>query len=976
MPPPAFSRIALAAALIEYDNDPEDPTNVQRSAQESAIFAHLRKSGPIPKPQSVMDYEDLPEPKRSKNYLSVALPSDADAGLMSPVSPHDGASGYPSRRSRETRRSLDILRDQGEEYFQRAERGEDDDDEEYQNEEDEDEDVDLTSWGLDSLMPPKPENKGKAVPRPTKRSGPARLRPASEHLDNLPNPYSPQSTENDHSALTQLPPRRRPSNAAAAARSATVYGDIGRHLYLDGHEPSSADAVAATFPLAGPARRHTIAMPDEFGEMTGADPTPLIPPPPRPHSRSTIGPLVTPLPSSRPASALDMLADEDNAFAVPLPPPERMSKFDPKAARRSRTLSGGSWISNDELNDARAKALRVTEDGVLDDFDGRSVAGMTGTGAPSVMTGIAEAGNRNSQFPTSLSVAENADRRLSRLELMRPKVLIMPSPLRDRNNDPDPTADELRRRGGGFADSTGDRPLPVGFRSTNSVLNQAGLGPGTGRPSMGARPPTMALGAPGVPPEGGLSELLAPNPRMSMSTSQLMFRNTLAGIDGQRDVSYQDIEGRMQRATQDGEKIEVYEEDEREIENAYNEMHHPTGKLMGKSLMDALEARKAEIKGKRRVFTGDNRPSMMERSKPSASGAGLQRKSTLIDPASFDMPQIAVVDNQGRPIRETADQNKAGRPLRPGDKRASKGPLLTFDESKPGMGGGALSPGRPGMKPRASVFGVDTLWEKEVSKLERIKQAEEEEAAAERLREEEEKRAFAEAYAGGKKGKKGSKRKPGAEGTPTSPGGDEATSPGAPPSPGAPVLPDISRVSTSGRPRPAPVQDDEDDMAEFGATKATKERRRTSTATLGVKGWFAGGSDDEDDGSRAVTPNSNSAMTPAGSLSRPGLVASGSGRGSFAGLNSALAPVMDDDEEDEDLPLTQVRASVFMRPPQPPADDSDEDAPLVTLKPKAQLSPAPSAPKPTSNDDDSDEDNVPLGLRASTMFPSSFNMPR
>jgi len=559
MPPPAFSRIALAAALIEYDNDSDDPNIVKRSAQDSAIFSHLRRSGPVPKPQSVLEYDDLPEPRRTRNFLRIALPHDADVGILSPTEPHEP----PPRRSRDTRRSLDVLREQGEEYFERHQNGEDD--EEHSDAVSSIENVDLASWGLDSFIPEKSKgSKDKAKPR--QRSGPARIRPASEHLDNLPNPHSPQEMDHESPMLNPIP--ERPS----AARSHSLFGDAGmRKLFLD--EQIAGNADPSTFPLSG--RRRTIAMPDEFGEMISALP---ILPPPRPGSAvdMSVDPSTVPFPDSRPASALGSLnPEEENTFAVPLPPPDRVSRFDPKAAAQSRPLSGSSWISTEELRAARQRAPSNASLGsrveMQDSAENRD---------PSIMTGLADAGNRNSQMPPD-SFADM--RRLSRLQLMRPKVLIMPSPLREVKNNPNPLVAELKHRGG-FEDSTGDRPLPVNFR--------ASAAPGV---QPGPRPLSMVGGGP-----GGLNEMLLPNnPRMSLSTTQLMFRNNLL-VGGQRDVSYQDIDNHLARATQEGEKIEVYEEDPYLIENEFLELQRPTGKLLGKSLMDTLEARKAEIRGKKR----------------------------------------------------------------------------------------------------------------------------------------------------------------------------------------------------------------------------------------------------------------------------------------------------------------------------------------------------------------------------------------
>lgn len=356
------------------------------------------------------------------------------------------------------------------------------------------------------------------------------------------------------------------------------------------------------------------------------------------------------------------------------------------------------------------------------------------------------------------------------------------------------------------------------------------------------------------------------------------------------------------------------------------------------------------------------------------------RKSTLIDPESFNMPQIAIVDGEGRPIRQDGEDEPARRPTVK-DKRASSAPLLDFGAANGDSGGLSPAATRAGTKTRGSVFGVDTLWEREVSRLERVKQAEAE-AEAEERRQDEEARNW------GSKNKKGKpKRK-----SQLSP--NLAADENQPPTTSTrgnqpPILPDISRVSTSGRPRPRPVKDDmsDDEMAEFGT--GGRERRPESTATLGVKGWFAGGSDDEDDASRR-SPDSR-ALTPNLPMP-PGVRGSISPR--VAGL-PRLAPVADDDE-DEDEPLVnkmnQIRASVSAPLAPPLEDDSDEDAPLVNLQAKARssfgvvqepppqnLSPKPSLSPPNAqnkdDDDDDEDDNVPLGLRASTSFPPNLNVP-
>lgn len=333
------------------------------------------------------------------------------------------------------------------------------------------------------------------------------------------------------------------------------------------------------------------------------------------------------------------------------------------------------------------------------------------------------------------------------------------------------------------------------------------------------------------------------------------------------------------------------------------------------------------------------------------STSGLNRQTTLIDPATLNMPSVAVVDGEGRPIV----RDEEGGLVRRGTKRASSAPLLDLGD------GGLSPPGRPGMKTRGSVFGVDTVWEREVSKLEKLKQAELEEDA--------------ERQATMKKSSSKGKRK-------SSPLSNENTPPIGPSTSresNAPVLPDISRVSTSGRPRAVPMPDSDDEELDGDAQASKRQRRRVSTATLGVTGWFAGGDSDEDDNGSRLTPGSR-ALTPNSTGAKGAISPNGAPR---------LAPVVDDDE-DEDVPLVakahQLRQSVFGLggPPRgpPPPDDSDEDVPLSNIKAKPRVASAgsPKLRSPTSpaskaaNDADSDEDNVPLGLRASTLFPPSKSL--
>lgn len=102
---------------------------------------------------------------------------------------------------------------------------------------------------------------------------------------------------------------------------------------------------------------------------------------------------------------------------------------------------------------------------------------------------------------------------------------------------------------------------------------------------------------PGAP----ASQMFTGNPRTSMTLSQLAFRNTLM-VGGERDIAYSDIDRNLPRATEEGEQAEIWVEESQEQPAAenYSITGRPAGKLFGKSLIDALEIRKANMRSKQR----------------------------------------------------------------------------------------------------------------------------------------------------------------------------------------------------------------------------------------------------------------------------------------------------------------------------------------------------------------------------------------
>ena len=233
-------------------------------------------------------------------------------------------------------------------------------------------------------------------------------------------------------------------------------------------------------------------------------------------------------------------AEDDNPFAIHHP--SHISRFDPKAAR-TRTQSSISMGS------------RM----ILENHTG------------SVMTE-----NRNAHF--------REPRYATTLDLLRPKVLVMPSPLQAVTPTIPKQPTTIARDG--FEISTDGPPLPPGAR-TSRRLSSASI--------MASETVPLA------------SNSFIPNPHIDLTLSQKTFRNTL--VVGGRSGSYIDVDGGLPRATEDGEQVMVEELPKEEIlppptpppEEDFK-AKRPAGKLYGKSLIDDLENRKAQMRSKQRYL--------------------------------------------------------------------------------------------------------------------------------------------------------------------------------------------------------------------------------------------------------------------------------------------------------------------------------------------------------------------------------------
>ncbi|KAJ3567506.1 hypothetical protein NP233_g6328 [Leucocoprinus birnbaumii] len=838
--PAAFSRLQLAAALLEYDNDPDNPDAPRRSAQESAIFAHFRRHLPTTAPQASA---------RQSDYLGVSLPSET--GSL------NGRESVPG--TRRSRGSIDALRNP---FGADSNDGEEEAEEEME--------VDLTSWGLDAFMPKDKSRKGKGKAPSVAATAP----PTTTVRSHLPSTSPEQAFLAPRRAISYSRSMSLGGSADFLREAGSPPADFRRRSIASPLDVANMEVNRAAFPrqrssstsmMQGVAEVSSqgVPFPTSSTRATSPGPSESISVR-RPHtrtfsmasmnSRMMLGEVKEE--ESRPHSTYeddeDIPAQEDNPFA--LQPPSQTSRFDPKYGAHARTISNASLGTRALLNDDRN----------------------------SVMTGVGGEFTRERRYSTTL-------------DLLRPKVLVMPKKV-------------LRF------------PRMV-------LLSLLALAPPAGSQVslilLILLPPPIA------------SNSFTPNPLSDLTPSQQLFRNTLA-VDGQFDAYPEDLP----RAYEEGEQAQLYPE-EIEIEEPLpspllpeaSVPKRPPGKLFGKSLIDDLEMRKAQMRNKQRVFYGDQRPSMMARGET-------QRSSTLIDPATL-----------GRPTSQFLHHSTSGEGLA---RRNSGKPLLSFENDK--IPNSAPMPDRP-MNSR-SVFGPDKLWEREMAKLREIEAREKVEEEERRKREEEDERRKS-----AKKGKKRRKDKQQMENAsllpPESlltPDSDIGTRVSAEP----PMLPAIERAT---RRAPPPANDDDDDEESDDEEIAAVHAHRGPEPS-----WHAGSSDEEDGPRRTTGVGPRYANRSRGSNPPP------------------------DAESDEDVPLVATLQKAFqqnagLRPPrfnQLGDEDEDEERPLSTLLEKAKVKKASSSVLDINFDKlsitdgsrskvaEDEDDNQPLGLRASRV-PSAFN---
>ncbi|WWC69099.1 uncharacterized protein I206_103035 [Kwoniella pini CBS 10737] len=371
----------------------------------------------------------------------------------------------------------------------------------------------------------------------------------------------------------------------------------------------------------------------------------------------------------------DIVNDEPNPFALPAPPPELGSRFDPKILqtqrqpsfdqdKRSYSRSSGI-ILNDHQQPPYTSRSRSTFYPQEEEYDDTEYIEPNPLVSPSfkVPNKVWEDIPTPEQYGRPLKphkYRNNPPKPLDRLTMLRPKTLIMPSSLANRYSPPPPQI----KLPEGY--TLGEKPLPPGAKTQ------------------------------GERPKSGFNHL---------SISQRTFRSSLM-VNGLHDEEF------VGGATEDGEMgIKGRDLDVGALERR-------PGKLFGRSLMDELEARKSAQKGKQRVFTGDSRPAMMARS------SMFEPPTISLSPTSPPLPGSA---NSNRPQSMHPIGNRA--PLLSFDSKGDIHPTSPDNLGIPDQGG-RISKSK-------SVFGVDQIWEKELAKLKLIQEEDRRIAEFQKMEEEE-----------------------------------------------------------------------------------------------------------------------------------------------------------------------------------------------------------------------------------------------
>lgn len=339
------------------------------------------------------------------------------------------------------------------------------------------------------------------------------------------------------------------------------------------------------------------------------------------------------------------------------------------------------------------------------------------------------------------------------------------------------------------------------------------------------------------------------------------------------------------------------------------------------------------MRSKQRVFTGDNRPSMMA------------RQSTLIDQNALLSPPQAPVQNDGDLL--TPHSRSAASSLNRRPNTMHDVPLLNAPE---GDGGDHQRMGKS-----RSVFGVDTVWEREMVKLKGIQEAQtkaEAEAAAKEAAKERKKAERAEKRKSrwGRKSKMlGASDAPEVDenGRPISMMPEDARM--------ASMNSETTRMSRLSMMDPRMSSDDIEELDGYDSAHGHADRiparpptlnfepespaigsiepeqpaqpqERRPGSRLGVDDWFRS-SDEEDGGNGGRTPRRPVSAQPPQLQQLQVSVSDGESDEELPLSRLRRMAVDDDDDDDdssdEDVPLSRIKAQVA---------DSDEDVPLSQLR--------------------------------------------
>ncbi|KAJ9096393.1 hypothetical protein QFC21_005215 [Naganishia friedmannii] len=691
----AFNRVALAAALLEYDNDNPASGLAPRKARESAIILGAAAAPPPPPPHQRPDI-------RASSV---------------------GRDGQRAQQQQHRLSGIGIIEDRGSTYGYIP--GRPTEEEEEQGEMDMAE-VDLSSWGLPETFLPPQQIRDQ---RPTYRVDTTTDHTLSDRITSPTNSTYAQNVVK--SAVIASPSNRRNrkgrtvsfhdytsvlynhnnNDSSTPANREDSEQDPMEELAQHQHQPQDMAPYSTTVrprssmsvmnrgrptsPFNAPhaASSPTTASPSFILSPTGSVAPLHVPLPPSPgqgqghgvYQQHQIMEMVS-TPTSPTRSTCEPLRHGDaNPFALPAPAGRRVSRFDPKITTPSPVEMQGPAQADGAGGPSRASY----------NAGFRPVSQASGYFPPLIHT------HDRSHRAAASYVPPLPAQQPSTISRLRPRTLLMPAPLHG-VLDPTQSAPLMPSRWDTEGFSRGAKPLPPGAltRPDSFVgkLNDQEGGGNKGRP-----------------------------PAPFSSTRQL-FRVTLAGagVDGKMrdshgsgytgyEAGFMDVPPSAERDGEVG--VQQYggrggdDDDDEGSEYGAEDYLAPRGEhdwrpetrfVQGPSLMDRLEARKAELRSKQRVFRGDNRPAMMSRS----SAGPLVNLDAAVDPLTGQTSpglqkraSLVLQDDDGRPLVRLVSH---------GD------PTTTTTTTE-----------RPNMPPRGkSVFGVDTLWEKELRKLEAQQESE------------------------------------------------------------------------------------------------------------------------------------------------------------------------------------------------------------------------------------------------------------